>query len=176
MVKGAMGSNSGEKSNQANSMDTCTFSGRWVFPVNGPPLERGTVTIAGPRILAVDASGRRRPAQDFENAAILPGFVNAHTHLDLCGLRGKIQPGKDFFDWLRAVIQHRRSITQDQLAADIQAGIRECGRYGTTAIGDISGQGMSLETLADFSLVGAGQVFDNRSLAALRLSKQPKHR
>jgi cytosine/adenosine deaminase-related metal-dependent hydrolase len=124
-------------------MDTCTFSGRWVFPVNGPPLERGTVTIAGPRILAVDASGRRRPAQDFENAAILPGFVNAHTHLDLCGLRGKIQPGKDFFDWLRAVIQHRRSITQDQLAADIQAGIRECGRYGTTAIGDISGQGMS---------------------------------
>jgi hypothetical protein len=34
----------------------------------------------------------------------------------------------------------------------------------------------SMETLADFSLIGAGQVFDNRGLAALRLSKQPKHR
>ncbi len=131
------------RSNQTNSMDTWTLSGRWVIPADGPPLDRGTVTIAGPRILALEECGRRRPDLDIGNAAILPGFVNAHTHLDLCGLRGKIQPGEDFLDWLRAVIHHRRSLTQDQLAADIQSGIHECLKYGTTAVGDISGQGMS---------------------------------
>jgi aminodeoxyfutalosine deaminase len=126
-----------------NPRSEMTLTARWIFPVDGPPLEGGTVTIAGTRIAAVVPKGQRRPDKDFGNAAILPGLVNAHTHLDLCGLRGKIQPGEDFLAWLRAVVHHRRSLTKEQLAADVQAGIHECLKYGTTAVGDISGQGMS---------------------------------
>ena len=87
---------------------TWTLTARWVFPVDGPPLERGVVTIAGDRIAAVEPHGRRAADLDLGDAAVLPGLVNAHTHLDLSGLRGLAPPSPDFTGWLRQVIAHRR--------------------------------------------------------------------
>ena len=84
-----------------------SLTARWVFPVDAPPLERGIVTIAGDRILAVEPHGARTADYDLGNAAILPGPVNAHTHLDLSGARGKCPPRLDFTNWLRAVIEFR---------------------------------------------------------------------
>jgi cytosine/adenosine deaminase-related metal-dependent hydrolase len=94
-------------------------------------------------IAAIEAHGRRRPDEDLGNVAILPGFVNAHTHLDLTGMRGLCPPTADFPAWLRAVVNHRRQRTVAQIDEDIRAGLAECQRYGTTLIGDIAGQGAS---------------------------------
>src|SRR4051794_34697651 len=95
-------------------MATWTLTARWVFPVTGPPLERGVVAVADDRIVAVGPRGSRHADEDVGNAALLPGFVNAHTHLDLSGLRGKVPPTSNFTDWLRAVIGHRLSTTAEQ--------------------------------------------------------------
>ena len=108
-----------------------------------PPLERGTITIQGERILAVEAHGARRPNVDFGDAAIVPGFVNAHTHLDLTGLRALAPPTPDFTAWLRLVIAHRRHRTPEQVQADVRTGLAESLRFGTTLLGDISGDGGS---------------------------------
>jgi cytosine/adenosine deaminase-related metal-dependent hydrolase len=120
-----------------------TLTARWIFPVSGPPIPGGLVTIAGDRILAVGPFGKRLAEMDLGDVAILPGFVNAHTHLDLSGLRGKCPPSADFTAWLRQVIAHRRSTTPEQTEADIRAGLAECLQHGTTLIGDISAQGRS---------------------------------
>jgi cytosine/adenosine deaminase-related metal-dependent hydrolase len=122
-----------------------TYTARWVFPVCGPPLAHGTVTIRGDRIEAVHPHGTRTPDEDFGNAAIVPGLVNAHTHLDLSGARGLIPPTDPdhFTDWLRGVIGYRRTRTADQTRADIRAGLAECMRFGTTLIGDITAEGAS---------------------------------
>ena len=125
-----------------------TATARCVFPVDRPPLERGTVTIREGRIVAVEPAGQRSANTDFGNAAILPGLVNTHTHLDLSGLRGQCPPGDDFIAWLRAVIRHRRAMTPEQTCKDIDAGLAECLRFGTTLVGDISGQGQSWSTLS----------------------------
>lgn len=127
---------------------TLTLSARWVFPVAGPPLERGTVTIAGTRLAAVARHGERTPDQDLGNAALLPGFVNAHTHLDLSGLRGVLPPGNDFVAWLRSVIAFRRNRSPSETEADIRAGLAESVRCGTTLLGDIASQGLSWTALA----------------------------
>ena len=80
--------------------DEQTLSARWVFPVSGPPLPGGTVTVRGDRIESVDPAGARTPDVDFGNAAIIPGLVNAHTHLDLTGAAGSSRrPG---LCWLAA--------------------------------------------------------------------------
>ena len=63
-------------------MDSLTLTARWLFPVDAPPLEQGTITICGERIQAVEPRGARGAELDLGNVAILPGLVNAHTHLD----------------------------------------------------------------------------------------------
>src|SRR5947209_6500463 len=124
-----------------------SLTARWVFPVDAPPLERGILTIAGDHIAAVEPYGTRTADYDLGNAAILPGLVNAHTHLDLSGARGKCRPTPDFISWLRTIIESRRDRTPSQVAADVQIGLRESLSYGTTLIGDISAGGLSWSNL-----------------------------
>lgn len=128
------------------------YTARWVLPVAGPPLASGVVSVSGEHVTAITPSGELAADIDFGNAAILPGFVNAHTHLDLSGLRGQCPPQPDFTAWLRAVVAHRRSQTPERIAADIQAGIAECLACGTTLMGDILAQGNSWPLLAQSPL------------------------
>src|SRR4051812_35482779 len=97
---------------------TWSLTGRWVVPVDGPPLPGGVVVIEGDRIRAVAAAGRADV--DLGNVAILPGLVNAHTHLDLTGLHGQCPPTPDFTAWLRQVIAFRRGRSREQVEQDIR--------------------------------------------------------
>jgi aminodeoxyfutalosine deaminase len=128
-----------------------TLTARWVFPVDAPPLERGCVTVIGDRIAGVGPC--HQPGDfDFGEAAIIPGLVNAHTHLDLTGMRGQALPSPNFTGWLRQVIAFRLSRSDDQIRADVREGLAECVRFGTTLLGDISGDGGSWDALADAPL------------------------
>jgi aminodeoxyfutalosine deaminase len=159
------------------SANDCSLTARWVFPVDGPPIERGIVAVRGEHIVAVEPHGTRVADLDLGNAAILPGLVNAHTHLDLSGLRGKCPPSPDFTGWLRQVIAHRRTVTPEQTQADIRTGIEECLRYGTTLVGDIASGGASWDALAEAPLraVVFHEVLgltDERAQAAATVARQ----
>jgi cytosine/adenosine deaminase-related metal-dependent hydrolase len=129
-----------------------TLSARWVFPIEGPPLPAGTVTIRGEHITAVEPRGQRSPDRDLGNAALLPGLVNAHTHLDLSGLHGRNPPGADFTGWLRQVIRYRREVDAPELERAIRDGLTMGLRSGTTLVGDIAGQGLSWPILSSAPL------------------------
>lgn len=133
-------------------MNAFTLTARWILPVSGPPVADGTLTIVGERIAAVEARGLRQADMDLGDVAVLPGLVNAHTHLDLTGLRGQCPPTGDFTAWLRAVVRHRRQITPVQNEADIRAGLSESLRAGTTLLGDISAEGKSWPILEEAPL------------------------
>jgi cytosine/adenosine deaminase-related metal-dependent hydrolase len=125
-----------------------TYAARWIFPVDRPPIPGGTITIRADKIVAVEPFGVRKSDIDLGDVAIVPGFVNAHTHLDLTGARGQCPPTPDFTQWLRSVIAFRRGRTPEQVQADIAAGIAECLRFGTTLIGDIASDGASWDLLS----------------------------
>ena len=127
-----------------------TYTARVVFPVAAPPLPHGTVTVQGGRIVAVEPRGTRTADVDLGNVALIPGLVNAHTHLDLSGARGRTPPtdAEHFTDWLRAVIAYRRGRTAEDVQADIRAGLAEALRYGTTLLGDIAADGASWDAVA----------------------------
>jgi aminodeoxyfutalosine deaminase len=131
--------------------DTVTFTARWILPVASPQFERGTVTVDGTTIAAVEPHGTRTPDVDLGNVAIIPGLVNCHTHLDLSGARGQIPPTdpEHFTDWLKGVIAYRRSRTPEKVQADIRDGLAESMRYGTTLIGDIAAGGASWDALVE---------------------------
>lgn len=120
-----------------------TLSGRWVLPVDAPPLSHGVVSIRDERITYVGPSGSRRADLELGDVAVLPGLVNAHTHLDLSDAGGKCPPSPDFPGWLRMVGAHRRNQSDEQVAQAIRMGIDASLRYGITLLGDISVRGQS---------------------------------
>src|SRR4051794_18379529 len=122
-------------------MSTCSITARWLFPADGPPLANGVIVLAGDQFAAIEPHGTRTADIDLGDVAILPGLVNAHTHLDLTGLRGKCPPTPDFTQWLRGVIAHRRKQTAEQIQDEIKTGIVECIAAGGKFFGGTAGGG-----------------------------------
>lgn len=127
-----------------------TLTARWILPVSSSPLPRGIVTIRGNSIEDVSSQGERTADLDLGNVAIIPGLVNAHTHLDLSGAKDAMPPTDPdhFTDWLRAVIAYRRTRSPEEIQADIHSGLMESLRFGTTLVGDIASGGDSWELLS----------------------------
>ncbi|HEX3315880.1 MAG TPA: amidohydrolase family protein [Gemmataceae bacterium] len=131
------------------------FRARWIFPVDGPPIRDGTLTFASfdapnrsfpyspPKSILGDFPEPAKSVRDLGNVAIVPGFVNAHTHLDLTDAAGKIPPDPDFTAWLRQVISHRMAQSPEAVRAAADTGCRQLLATGTTLVGDISAQGAS---------------------------------
>ena len=131
-----------------------TLQADWIFPVDHAPIARGTITFESDTLVSVNQPSIRSVDKDLGQVAIIPGLVNAHTHLDLSSathLRQEIEPGKPT-DWLRQVIAHRRSQTPEQIAAAIAEGIIQLQRSGTTLVGDICVAGTSEKQLATVPL------------------------
>ena len=110
---------------------------RYVFPVAGPPIEDGVVVIHGAKIVAVERAAGQTDVTDLGNVAIVPGFVNAHTHLELSDCETPLgHAGIGMADWIRLVLARRCDEPGKQMA--IATGLDECCRQGVTAVGDIT--------------------------------------
>jgi 5-methylthioadenosine/S-adenosylhomocysteine deaminase len=126
-------------------------------------IERGAVAVEGAFIVGVgerDSLVARFPEadmQDFGEAAILPGFVNAHSHLELTAMRGYLEDKEDdFFGWLRKLTVARlERMTPDDLYVSASWGAVEAARAGVTCLGDSSdAASASLRALRDVGLRG----------------------
>jgi aminodeoxyfutalosine deaminase len=113
------------------------FKARYVFPVVSPPLADGVVTVENGVIIAVGRQAGDDPLTDLGNVALLPGLVNAHTHLEFSGLARPLgAPGMAFADWARLVIAHR-SATPSKLD-DSTKGATESTQRAVVALGEIA--------------------------------------
>ncbi|MBM3779214.1 MAG: amidohydrolase family protein [Acidimicrobiia bacterium] len=118
-------------------MTTCRA--RWVVPIVGPPIRDGLIGIEGGRIALVGPSNGAPGDIDLGEVAILPGLVNAHTHLELSYLRGLVPCTRAFTTWVRALMARRAAEPAAELVeAAIDEAIVEARRFGTALIGDIA--------------------------------------
>lgn len=130
--------------------DSQTLAARWIFPVEGEPIADGFVEIREGRIERVGPRLGRRADVDHGNAAILPGFVNAHTHLELGPIEAEIPAGpEDEIAWLRRVIEQRRGGTDDGRRTLAARHLDASLRAGTTTIADTTTAGLSWNALAE---------------------------
>jgi cytosine/adenosine deaminase-related metal-dependent hydrolase len=117
---------------------TIALRARYVFPVDGPPIDGGAVTIRGSKIVALGRPAVGSTVRDLGDVAIVPGFINAHTHLEFSDLSAPIGgPGMPLPDWIGHVVAHRRTAKDDGRAA-ISLGLNECLARGTTTLGEIA--------------------------------------
>ena len=116
---------------------------RYLLPEHGPAIENGWVGIVGGRIAAIGSGRPGRAAIDFGDAVILPGLVNAHTHLEFSTLDRPFDATGGLPAWIRRVVGWRRErdaaddATAEKAAA-IHAGLRESAASGVTTVGEIA--------------------------------------
>ncbi len=135
----------------------------WVCPIDRPPLERGWVAIEGGRISAVGGPHDQPPAavdavHDHGRVAVLPGLVNAHTHLELSWLRDRVPPATTFVGWITQLLAARGGRVEraddTRVTSAAAEAAREARAAGTVAVGDVSNSLGSIEPIADTGLHG----------------------
>ena len=95
--------------------------------------------------------------RDCGNSAIIPGLVNAHSHLELTAMRGFLEHEEtDFFACLNKLTTARREqMTADDLYVSAAWGACEAVRSGVTCVADASDSaGESMSALRDVGLRG----------------------
>jgi cytosine/adenosine deaminase-related metal-dependent hydrolase len=130
-----------------------SYRASWILPINRPPIPDGWVLVNNGRVSAV-GDGAAPPGCREVNlgaSAVLPGLVNAHTHLELSWMRGRVPPAARMPDWIRALMVLRREVHRDDPFA-MAAAVGEIRRAGTSLVGDIS------NTLASIHALGASPI------------------
>ena len=139
------------------------YCASWVLPIDSAPIPEGAIAVDGNRIVAVDRAAVLRTqypeatVRDFTNSAIIPGLINAHSHLELTAMRGFLEKEEgDFFAWLRKLTVARlERMTTDDLYVSAAWGACEAARAGVTCFADASDSGAtSMRALIDTGLRG----------------------
>lgn len=132
------------------------YHARWVLPISSPPIRDGTVVelagrivYVGPRADAPDGTDR-----DLGECALLPGLVNAHTHLELTVFRGLLED-LSFRDWIaRLQAAKVAAMTPERFLDSARCGIAEGVRAGTTTFADTCDSGVALEAMRERGVRG----------------------
>jgi len=126
------------------------LTANYVLPISAPPIEHGAVAIEGSGIVAVGGSEEitaQFPAAEVEDlgeAAILPGFVNCHSHLEITSMRGALDDVEhDFSAWLLKLNGTRAELSDQDIRNAAIAGATEGIQAGVTCFGDIGRYGVA---------------------------------
>jgi cytosine/adenosine deaminase-related metal-dependent hydrolase len=136
------------------------YHASWILPISEPPIRDGWVAVDRGRIAAM---GRRGPSGiapedvDLGRVVVMPGLVNAHTHLELSYLRDEVPPAPAFITWIRGIIEARRRRPDPrapEILDSVRAAIIESVAAGTAVVGDISNTLAVFEPLTRSELAG----------------------
>lgn len=132
------------------------YHARWVVPVTAPPIEDGTVAVDNGRIAYVGTRHAAPPGEDreFHDSVILPGLVNAHTHLELTFMRGFLED-LSFPDWISKLRRSRNDVlTNENLLDAARFGIVEGIAAGITTYADTCSSGVVLQAMNEAGVRG----------------------
>ncbi len=146
------------------------YRARHLLYGDAPPLDGGALLEQNGLIAALGSLDELKKSEptakivDFDQAVLLPAFVNAHTHLELslypawAKEAGASSAPGSFVDWMLRLIKVKRSLLSSEAMADaIRHGLQRCLEAGTAAVGDILSWHAGLNIYADSPL--RGQIF-----------------
>lgn len=128
--------------------DTTIHTASWLINPDVPPVAGGAILVRDGLVAATGTLAELKGSCaatviDHHDSAILPGFVNAHTHLELTHfpswrLRTHIDYSpRRFSDWIIQLIKICRGLQGEDFRASLVEGMRKCVESGTTAVGDV---------------------------------------
>ncbi len=132
------------------------FRSRWLLPIDRPPISGGWVEVSGHTVVRVGQGTPPAESRDLGDVAILPGLVNAHTHLELSWMAGLVPPAASIDEWIRALLRLRQVGPADrrvEVASAREAAVMMAST-GTVLVGDVSNGLSTPHVIADAHLCG----------------------
>jgi cytosine/adenosine deaminase-related metal-dependent hydrolase len=125
----------------------------WILPISSRPIRDGWLLVESGRIVAVGAGAAPAAQNEIHlgRTAVMPGLVNAHTHLELSWMRGRVPRAGRMVDWIRTLMALRKQVHRDDPLA-MAAAVAEARRAGTALVGDVT------NTLASTHALAAGPI------------------
>jgi len=171
------------------------YAAKHLLPVASTPIQNGAVAVHDGRIVAV---GRRKDVvkahpgvevRDLGDAVIVPGFVNAHTHVELSFMNGAPPAGGAFMTWLKDLVARRSGIDAGAAAEAASRAIATMVLRGTVAVGDIANgtwvapllarsslRGLAFHELFGFRAADAESILDAAAQRLEAIEAQPEVR
>jgi len=122
-------------------IEPCVLRAGFLLPIAAGPIAGGAVAVRDGRIVWVgtaDSSGRPSwPVRELGPGVLLPGLVNAHTHLELSALRDRVT-GAGFTEWVAALVEARGLVAPEATREAVRSAISDLEQRGTVAVGDVS--------------------------------------
>jgi len=124
----------------------------WIFPITSPPIENGGLLVEDGRVMDIgplDAVQSRRPGVPVTRlapGAVMPGLVNAHTHLELAAL-DRIPAAGGFASWAARVIAAKESLTPETVREGVRRAVERMRARGTAYVADVSNFRISPDVL-----------------------------
>ncbi len=131
----------------------------WVFPITTPPLPGGAILLETGRVRAIaplqDLRARHpgTPVLSLPPGGVMPGVINAHTHLELASL-GRIPAGGGFTSWVARLIETKEALDSDTIKRGLRQGAADLKRCGTVCVADIANTFPTAAVLEEEGLEG----------------------
>ena len=145
------------------------FTARWVLPITSPPISHGAAVVEADRISAIGPLSTLRQrfpkaiVKDLGEAALLPGLVNTHSHLELTAFRGRLDEAT-FQTWIARLVRLKSErLTGEDLLVSARLGCLEALRAGITTTADTSDASAPLAALVESGQPGAGWQYRHLS-------------
>jgi cytosine/adenosine deaminase-related metal-dependent hydrolase len=140
----------------ADGVPLIRYRARWVLPITAPPIEDGVVACEDGVIRFVGPEADGPPGEDFDlgDSVLLPGLVNAHTHLELTAMRGFLEE-LAFEDWIDTLRRARAAVLDDEALLDsARLGVLEGIEHGVTTFADTSASGVTARAMRECGVRG----------------------
>ncbi len=120
-------------------MKTRKITADWIFTGTGSPIKEGVLVLNEEgRIVQLSSRANFDPSElEIFQGALVPGFVNAHCHLELSHMKGLVDTGTGLLPFLKSVVS-MRDFPQEQIEEAIRQADEEMQKNGIVAVGDIS--------------------------------------
>jgi 5-methylthioadenosine/S-adenosylhomocysteine deaminase len=138
------------------------LAARWLIPLEGAPIEHAALLIDTEGRIAevgVDSVVAQPPdaaVEEFGLAAIIPGLINTHTHLELTGFSEQIHE-REFSAWIRRLRELKTSRTSREFVQAARQGLQLCYAAGVTTVADTGDSDSVIQVLAEAE--GSGIAF-----------------
>jgi len=137
------------------------YTARYILPVAAPMIQDGAIAVddgritdVGPKAAVLKTAGKDTEVRDLGDAILLPGLINAHTHLEFSWMAEDPPEGGDCATWTKGLWERKKRADRATAESAAEQQIKAMHARGTVAVGDVSSETWIVPLLARSPLRG----------------------